>query len=107
MHVGGGHRNRQWKSKTIDGKVPLATFDTLAAVITALTAHLTGLDALAVDHHDARQTRTSGGLAHHEIEGALNLLPNADLPPFIKVAVDRAPRREIVRQLPPLTAGFE
>ena len=107
LNRGGMDLQHQWPPIRVHHGVPLAAHHLLAGIITARTASLGGLDALAVDGGSTRAGLTSDALAveHHQSVG--NGLPHMTASPGREPAVDRLPGRETGRQHPPRNAAAQ
>src|SRR5438552_1123375 len=80
--------------------------DTFFPPVVPLRAAAPGrLDALAVDRTGARRLLAVEELADITPEGIVQLLPDPGVPPRVEVVADGLPRREVVRQAPPLAPG--
>src|SRR5215218_3968545 len=69
------------------------------------SARLGRLDALAVDHAGAGRLLPVQQLADVAPEDVVQLVPGPGVAPRVEVVADRLPRREVVRQVPPLAPG--
>jgi hypothetical protein len=83
----------------------LATFDLLAAVVTAfLSAHARSLYRLAVHYAGPRLGISLQAHPQAFPDGPIDLLPGAVYAPFPEVVVDGRPSRKVVRKQAPLAA---
>lgn len=85
--------------------VPLAASDLLAPIIAARSTGLCGANRLAVDDGSCWLRRTPEGDPLALTQGSVDRLPGASAPPLRIVPAYRRPRRELVRDRPPLAAG--
>jgi len=85
--------------------VPLAAADLLVSVLAPLTAGLGGLDALGIDDAGRGPWLLARLLAGLGIQGVMDPLPQAIVPPAVELRRDGAPGGEVVGQLSPLASG--
>src|ERR671921_1164950 len=96
------HAVLQQISLGINETMALATLHLLGAIVPARSAHLRGLDRLAIDDGRTRLRSPAGGAAVALAQHARDLLPRAVLTPLSIVIEDGATRWILVRQQPPL-----
>src|ERR1700734_562601 len=89
----------------IGDDVALTALDLLARVKPAWTAAFRSLRRLAVDDAGGRARRAPGALARCHHQHVVDGHKRSAARPLIKITLDGRPRREIPRQLPPLTTG--
>jgi hypothetical protein len=85
--------------------VALAPVDFLACVVAARVTALGALDALAVDDRRAGVAIASLELPQEFAQVGVNLRPQPAVFPLPEVMIDRAPRRKVRGQIPPLATG--
>ena len=105
MDVGRMHAVLQQIALRINEKMALAALDLFAAIIAARSAHLGGLDRLAIDDRRCRLRCAADRAAVTLAQNLGHVLPGAILAPLGIVVEDGAPRWILVRQHPPLRPG--
>ena len=106
IQVGTGHHDGQQQAQCLDHQMPLTPCDVLAAIFPARgTAHLGGLDRLALDTRG-----TGGGLAPCLHAGLFAQCPDQAVPcpsvtPLGNVVLDRTLGEHIMRQHIPLATA--
>ena len=107
VDVGGMHAVLQQIALRINEQMALAALDLFAAVIATRSAHLGGLDRLAVDDRRCRLRRAADGPAITLAQNLGHVLPGAVLAPLRIVIENGASWGILMRQQPPLCAGAE
>src|ERR1700679_1522789 len=109
--VGRGHDRVQHEALGVDQDMPLLALDLLAGVVTVRIdpgpALLRALHTLGVDDRRSRAGLPCGLFATLHIERVMQPLQSPVMGPSDKVLVDRAPRRQVLRDGAPLTPGAE
>jgi len=96
---------RDQHTQNIHQHMPFATAHFLTAIVAPLAATLRSLDRLAVEDGRRRCGLLTGLSTHSSVQGVVNAQPQAVATPTREIGGHGAPRREVVRQLPPLAAG--
>lgn len=91
----------------VDQDVAFTSVDLLARIVTPLVAGLGTLGALAVDDRSPGLRLSSFDEAEIFAQMGVKLVPQAIALPEPEVVIDRAPRREVFGQVPPLAAGLD
>ena len=104
MDVGWLHAVLQQIALRINEKMALAALDLFAAIIAARSAHLSGLDRLAVDDRRCRLRIAADRAAVALAQDLGHVLPGAVLAPLGIVVEDGTARWILVRQQPPLSS---
>jgi hypothetical protein len=99
--------DQQNKTHGIDQNMAFATIDFLARIVASLVADFAAFDSLAVD--DGRTGLSLAPFDQTEVfaQMGVNPIPQSVGFPESEVVVDRTPRREILRQVAPLTSSFD
>src|SRR5688572_26396602 len=107
MNVSRMHPVLQQRALCVDEQMALAAVDLLAAVIAARSAHLRGLDRLAVDDRRRGLRIAADPAAIALAQGLGHVLPGAVLTPLSIVIEDGTTRWIFMRQQPPLRSGAQ
>ncbi len=102
VDVGWMHAVLQQIALRINQQMALAALDLLAAIIATRSAHLGGLDRLAVDDRCCRLRSAADLTAVTLTQNLGHVLPGAILAPLSIVVEDSTARRILMRQPPPL-----
>lgn len=102
VHRRGCDHNGQHHSHGIHDDVALAPCDFLGSIVAAFAAHLRGLDRLAVNRSCAGRHIPAILEPDFDAQGCQELVPERLINPQAEVVVHGSPRREFMRQHPPL-----
>src|SRR3990172_378978 len=106
-HTRAVHHDEPQQTEGIHHNMAFSPADLLVHIHAALFATFGGLDALAINNRRARSGLPSFTRADGFDQDGIDLVPHALIAPLPIVAIDRLPRRKVMRHQPPRTAAPE
>ncbi len=105
LHARSSHHHRDEQPQRVHQDVALAAFDLFGAVKARVPSSIGRFDGLRVDNRGAGLAGVAFEDPEVPAQGIVEPLPGAISSPAPKVVIDEAPRRQIIGDKPPGTAG--
>src|SRR6267142_312031 len=106
-HRGGRDDNGHQEPQRINQYMPFTPVDVFAFVVTPLSTHFGGLDALAIQTAGRGVLVATGLLAYLGAQGVVEALPVSAVAPLVEIPVDTRPLRILMGEHPPFDTPID